>query len=53
MHGRDQNLKKYILINPKETEELCIANTLMGEISCKKLCLFLVNSNDIGKVKYT
>jgi len=52
-YGKDQNLKKGILINPREKEELCIANTLTGEMSKIKLSSFLVNTNDNGKVKYT
>lgn len=32
MYWRDQNLKNGILINPRGKEELCIANTGMGEM---------------------
>lgn len=49
----DIKILKSTLIKPKETEELCIANTRMGEMRYTKLCSFLVNSDDIGKVKYT
>jgi hypothetical protein len=53
MHGRYQNLKKGTLINPKVKEELCTASTRMEEIRYTKLSPFLLNTNDIGKVKYT
>ena len=52
MHGRDQNLKKDILIKPKEMEELCIESTRMGEMPYTKLSSFLLKTNDIDKVKY-
>jgi hypothetical protein len=51
--GETKILKKGILIKPKGKEELCIASMRIEEMPYTKLCSFLVNTNGIGKGKYT